>query len=57
MDGSVFEKHSIFKEELSKVIKEISMEIFKDDRSENISFQLSPDGSGIGAAIIAAESK
>ncbi|MFH1678214.1 MAG: hypothetical protein ABH914_01140, partial [Candidatus Omnitrophota bacterium] len=54
MDGSLFEKYPAFKEDMKKAIKQLSVEMFKDDRSGRISFKLSPDGSGVGAGIIAA---
>ena len=54
MDGSLFEKYRHFKDDMVKAIRQISMQMFHDDRSNNITFQLSPDGSGIGAAIICA---
>ena len=54
IDGSLFEKYPHFKDDTRRAVREISLGIFKDDRSDKISFKLSPDGSGIGAAIIAA---
>ncbi len=54
MDGSLFEKHPAFRDEMRMAIREISMGIFKEDRSDKISFELTTDGSGLGAAVIAA---
>lgn len=53
IDGSLFEKYPAFKEDMRRAIKEVSLGIFRDDRSGRISLKLTPDGSGIGAAIIA----
>ena len=54
MDGSLFEKHPNFKDDMRKAIKELSMEVFQADFSDKISLKLTTDGSGVGAAIIAA---
>ncbi|MFH1338653.1 MAG: hypothetical protein ABIH40_02255 [Candidatus Omnitrophota bacterium] len=54
IDGSLFEKHPAFKNDMREAMKELSMEVFKDNRCDKISFMLTTGGSGIGAAIIAA---
>jgi hexokinase len=56
IDGSVFEKHTGFKKDMRVAIRELSLQVFGNDRSDNVSFELTHDGSGIGAAIIAATS-
>ena len=57
IDGSVFEKTPQFEKEMVRALKEVSTEFFGDDRSQKISFRLTTDGSGVGAAIIAATAK
>jgi hexokinase len=54
IDGTVFQKHPHFKEDLLDAIKELTLMVFGGDKSSQISFVLTSDGSGIGAAIIAA---
>ena len=54
IDGSLFEKHPFFKKDIQEAMRELSMEAFGDNRCEKISLKLTTDGSGIGAAVIAA---
>jgi len=54
IDGSLFKNYPYFKEDMLEAIDELSRHLFKTDRSHNISLKLTPDASGIGAAIIAA---
>jgi hexokinase len=54
IDGSLFEKHPSFKKNMREAMRELSMEVFKDNRCDKISFELTTEGSGVGAAIIAA---
>ncbi|MGD9015553.1 MAG: hypothetical protein PVI33_05985, partial [Candidatus Omnitrophota bacterium] len=54
IDGSIFEKHTDFRQDMQDALKELSWEVFKEDRSKKISLQLTTGGSGLGAALIAA---
>jgi hexokinase len=54
IDGSLFGKHPFFKKNMEEAMRELSMEAFGDNRCEKISFELTTDGSGVGAAVIAA---
>ena len=49
VDGSVFEKHPGFRARMEETFRELF-----GDRAARISLELTPDGSGLGAAIIAA---
>ncbi|MCM8756639.1 MAG: hexokinase, partial [Candidatus Omnitrophica bacterium] len=54
IDGSLFSKYPHFKDDMEDALKELSWEIFGDDRSYRIRLELTSDGSGIGGGIIAA---
>jgi hexokinase len=56
IDGSLFEKHYDFKQDMKEALKALSWEVFKEDRSGRISLELTTGGSGLGAALIAAMS-
>ncbi|MCM8773156.1 MAG: hypothetical protein NC820_00230 [Candidatus Omnitrophica bacterium] len=54
IDGSLFSKYPHFKDDMEETLRELSWEIFAEDRSHRIKLELTSDGSGIGAGIIAA---
>ena len=49
IDGSVYEKHPVFKNNMNAALKELF-----GKRASNIRTVLAKDGSGVGAAITAA---